>query len=108
MTEQWQVAGDKGIQHYGREGWRVLLTNLEGHRYDLFLTAALLREQNVIEPGEDSVRAYVLKCLRSEGLGGELEKHRQDDEALSKLVWDPDGIKRDDEDSTTPHALGTA
>ncbi len=106
MHGSWRVTSNETIQHYEREGWRVLLTAPDGRQYDIFLTPAFLDAQEIFEPDDgDTVRAFFRRALAedpitfrrrhgsgSRGLTGELLRLRGADEEVIELVWSPEGL----------------
>jgi len=106
MVGSWQITSNETIQHYEREGWRVLLRSPDGHEYDIFLTPAFLDAREIFEPDDgDTVRKFFLEAIAqdplafrrrhgfgSRGLVGELELLRAHGEPVTQLVWTEKGL----------------
>jgi hypothetical protein len=112
MVGSWRVTTNETIQRYEREGWRVLLLAPDGHEFDIFFTPAFLDAREIFEPDDgDTVRKFLLGALTqdpvtfrrrhgfgSAGLIGELECLRLPGETVTQLVWNKDGLTREDHD----------
>ncbi len=112
MLRSWRITSNETVQHYDREGWQVVLTAPDGHQYDIFLTTEFLDAQEIFEPDDrDTVRTFFLRSLAedpitfrrphgigTEGLIGEVQRLRRNDERVTELVWSPGSLCRENRD----------
>ncbi len=112
MIGSWRITSNETIQYFEREGWCVVLTAPDGHQYDIFLTPEFLDAQQIFEPEDgDIVRMFFLKSLAqdpitfrrihgigSNGLVGEVQRLRGQDERVTKLVWSVQSLFRESRD----------